>query len=152
MNETHQGFKACLFHPNLGNEVVEGKIRIDPSGLHFESGAVAEAIPADRVVLELEKGGDRIYFTDPERPELKIFTVDQSILEHGSFGRCSGLREQLGAILTRRELWRRVRLSGYFLAGCLLMAWFGSWAAGAMARSLATRVPPEWRRKSVTRK
>lgn len=142
-----QGFQACLFHPNLGNEAVTGEISLDRRSLRFRSETVVEEIPIDQVVIELARRSDRISFGDSARPELRIFTLDQSILEHRAFTQSSQIRDQLRAIMTRRELVRRLRIVLYFLAGCLLLGWLGSWGTGAMVRSLARRVPPEWEQK-----
>ncbi len=144
MNQIKQAFKACFFHPNAGNEVVSGEITLDRQSLRFRSDSVTEEIPLERIVVKLEKGGERVYFYDSVRPDLTIFTLNPSILEHRSFAQSNQLRQQVSAILSRRELWRRLRITLYFFAGCSVLAVFASWGFGMMVRSLATRVPPEY--------
>ena len=141
MNATEQGFEAWLFHPDCGGELVEGRITIDRQRVRFISDFVTEEIPLARVVIELEKAGERIHFLDPSRPELKLFTVDQSLLEDRSFAQCEPLMSQVTAILTRREVWRRVRLTLYFFAGCGLVFWLGSMVFSAAARSVVATFP-----------
>jgi predicted Zn-dependent protease len=148
LNATGQGCKACLFDPNLGNEVIAGTICLDRRALCFHSPELTEEIPLTRLAVELEEEGDRICFKDADRPELKIFTLDQSILEDRSFPVVANqLRAQMSAVATRREISRRLRVVLYFFIGCVLLAWLGSWATSAMVRSLVARVPPEWEEK-----
>ena len=147
MSDTTHGFDACLFHPNFGNEVVEGKISIDRWALRFKSDALTEEIPVGQVVIELEKDGDRIYFTDAARPELKLYTTDRLLLECWSHAPCDPIRRQVRAITGRRELARAVRITGIFLIASVLLAWAGTRVTGAMVRSLVNRLPPEWERR-----
>jgi predicted Zn-dependent protease len=147
LNANNQGFEASLFLPEFGNEVVHGKIFIDPQAVRFVAEGFSEEIPAHLVKITIEEDGERIYFTDLCRPELKIFTADQSVLEHPSTWRCESIRSQVTQTLGRRELWRRLRLTAYFLVGCVLAVMMASWVFGAMVRSVARQVPPEWEQK-----
>lgn len=115
--------------------------------LRFQSESIQEAIPIEQLILELTKGGDQVIFSDSKRPGLRLLTVDQSILDHRVMAQSTPLRGQLAAILGRRELVRRVRLTLLFLLGCVALGYFFSWGTGAMVRSLANRVPPEWEQK-----
>jgi Zn-dependent protease with chaperone function len=147
LNQTNQAFEACLFHPNVGNEVVNGKIFLDRRSLRFHSDVITEEIPLERVRVEMDKDGERVYFYDSDRPELRIFTLDASVLECRSIMQSNHLREQISSILSRREIWRRLRITLYFFVGCSMLAWFASWGTSVMVRSLAARVSPEYERK-----
>ena len=141
---TGQGFKACLFRPDLGNEVVAGRLFVDRWGLRFQSESVSEEIPADRMEVEWKEDDDRIYFQDAARPGLKIYTLDQSILDLPTLSQLADARREVGEVAGRRELSRRLRLTLCFLIGFACVAWLFSWATSAMVRSLAAKVPAEW--------
>lgn len=96
-------------------------------------------------VVEVEfEGTDRIYFNDPSRPDLKIFTSDQSILNHPAMRQAGQVQAQVTNVLGRRELTRAVRLTAYFIIACVLATWFCSVALSFMSRTLAAQVPMEW--------
>src|SRR5436190_22207504 len=82
LSEINQGFEAGLFHPDFGNEVVNGRLFLDRWKLRFQSDTVLEEISMDALEIDFEQGTNRIYFNDPDRPELKIFTSDQAVLRH----------------------------------------------------------------------
>jgi beta-barrel assembly-enhancing protease len=147
LNATGRGFKACLFHPSLGNEVVAGRLLADRFGLRFQSDACDEEIPASRILVEWNEGDEKIYFKDSDRPELSIYTLDQSILKHPAFPQLEEIRAEIGGARGRAELSRRLRITLYFLAGCVLVAGLFSWATSAMVRSLAAKVPAEWEQR-----
>lgn len=147
MNANNQGFEASLFRPEFGNEVVHGKIFIDGQAVRFVAEGLSEEIPAHLVKVTLEKDGERVYFADPRRPELTIFTVDSSVLEHRATWNCEAIRSQVTQTLGRRELWRRLRITAYFVVGCVLAVMTASWVFGAMVRSIAQQVPAEWEQK-----
>lgn len=147
LSDINQGFEAGLFHPDFGNEVVSGRIFLDRWKLHFRSDSVAEEIPMDAVEIEFEEGTDRIYFNDPNRPELKIFTSDQSILKHPAIRQTGKVQAQVTNILGRRELMRALRLTVYFIIGCVLVTWVCSVTLSFMVRTLANEVPMEWEDK-----
>jgi beta-barrel assembly-enhancing protease len=141
---TGQGFKASLYHPDLGNEVVEGTLFVDHYRLRFRSESLSEEIPAERLAVTHDEDGERIRFEDSARPGLEIVTFDAAVLEHCALPQLERARAELSELAGRRELWRRLRLTGYFLAGCVLVVWLFTWVTGAMVRSLANAVPPEW--------
>jgi predicted Zn-dependent protease len=148
LNGAIQGFEARAFHPSLGNEAASGRVFLSAGKLRFQSEALTLEIPLDEVVVEVGKKGDeQIYFHDPEQPDLQIFTLDQSILDRRVLAQAGQVQKQLIAILSRRELSRRLRILLYFCVGCVLLAWFGSWATSAMVRSLVNRIPPGWEKK-----
>jgi len=147
LNGTGQGFEACLFNSEAGNEVVAGRLFVDRWAVHFQSEAAAEEIPADRIKMEWSEADERIYLNDIARPEMKIYTQDHSILDHPLLPQFAELKNEIRAIEGKRELSRRVRIIGYFLAACICITWFFSWMTGAMVRSLATKVPRDWEQK-----
>jgi predicted Zn-dependent protease len=147
LNTQTQGFEASLFHPDLGNEVVHGKIFIERDKVRFVSEDFSEEIPAHQVKVAIEEDTGRVYFIDPARSERQIFTPDSSVLEDPSAWRCEPVWSQVTGTLRRREIGRRLRLTAYFVAACVLVVMISSWIMGAMVRSVAKRVPQEWERK-----
>lgn len=147
MSDFNQGFEASLFHPDVGNEVVNGKVFIDRWKLYFRSEAVTEEILMEMLEVEFEEGGDRIYLVDPARPELRIFTTDQGILKHPTMKQSGKVNAVVENTLGNREAKRALKLCGYFLLGCVLVTWFCSIAVGFMVRTIAAGVPMEWEKK-----
>lgn len=147
MNTTTHGFDASLLQPELGTEPVAGRIQVGPAELRFQSEQVSLSIPLTNLEVEFEKAGKGIFFQDAARPELQIFTLDQSILRHPAIRSHS----QVASALGQRETIRALRLTVYFVVGCLLVVWLGSLAMSAMARALAARMPMEWEQKIGTR-
>ena len=142
----NQGFEAGLFHPDFGNEVVNGRVFIDRWKLQFRSESVTEEILME--VLEVEfSDDDRIYLVDPVRPELRIFTTDQNIFKHPSMKHSGRVRAEMAQTLGRREARRALKLSVYFLLGCVVVTWLCSISVSFMVRAIAARVPMEWERK-----
>jgi len=143
----NQGFEAGLFHPDFGNEVVNGGIFLDRWKLQFRSETVSDEIPMDALEVEFEEGSDRIYFIDPDRPDLKIFTSDQSILKHPAIRNSGKIREQVSSVMGRREVSRALRLTLYFIVGCVVATWLCSVTLSFMVRAVAAGVPMEWEDK-----
>jgi beta-barrel assembly-enhancing protease len=145
LSKTGPGVEAFLFDPNMGNEVVEGRLIVERWGVRFESGSGEEStISGDGLTAEWDEHDGRIHFRDSSRPGLSIYTFDQSILERPSLASLANLRREMGESAGRRELSRRLRITSYFFGGCVLIAWFISWSTGVMVRSLAEKVPPAW--------
>ena len=141
----HQTFEAQAFHPDFGNEVVNGQIFFTGATLRFRSGETSIEIPLERLVADVESAdAERITLSDPEQPELKIFTSDPSLLACRSLPPVEQIRQQLSRRLTRREVARRLKIVGYFLGACVLVAWVFTAATSAMVRAVAARVPQEW--------
>ncbi len=147
LNGTPHGFAAELFHPDLGNEVVTGKIFLEPMALVFRSDVTTVSIPGGQLLVELGSDDDRIYFRDRKLPDLRIFTGDVSILDAEGFGERGTLRKHLERVATRREITRRLRIIAYAVAACFLLGWLGVCATHFMVLSLVARVPPEWEQK-----
>ena len=124
LNGTAHGFDAELFHPGLGNEVVKGKIFIEPGALIFQSDAASISIPAEQLVVELGQDDGRIYFRRRTSPGLRIYTSDESILNARGPGGSGTIRDHLERMATRREIVRRLRITAYVFGACVL--WAGS--------------------------
>jgi beta-barrel assembly-enhancing protease len=142
LSELNQGFEAGLFHPDFGNEVVNGRVFIDRWKLQFRSESVSEEIMME--VLEVEFDRDRIYLVDPVRPELRIFTTDQTILKHPAMKQSGRVQAEVENTLGRREARHALKLTGYFLAGCVVVTWLCSVSISFMVRTIAAEVPMEW--------
>ena len=147
MNGTAHGFEAELFHPALGNEVVKGKIFLEPQALVFRSDASTIEIPVGQLLVELGEDDGRIYFRDRQSSNLRIFTGDESILDARGFGQPGAIRNLLERSATRREVARRLRITAYVVVACVLLGWLGVCATHVMVRSLVARVPPSWEQK-----
>lgn len=147
LNEINQGFAAGLFHPDFGNEVVNGRLFLDRWKLHFRSDSVSEEIPMETMEVEFEDGGTRIYFKDPTRPELSIFTTDQTILKHPALQHASQARAQMTTVLGQRETRRALRLTACFIIFCVVVTWFCSVSLSFMVRTIASWVPMQWEEK-----
>jgi Zn-dependent protease with chaperone function len=144
LNQSAHGFEACLFNSEAGNEVVNGRLFVDRRGAHFQSESLNEEIPADRVEVDWNKNDERVYVRDSARPELQIYTLDETILDHETLPQFAAVGNQIRSTLGNRELYRRLRLVGYFIVGFACIISFCSWAMGAMTRSLAKKVPTSW--------
>jgi Zn-dependent protease with chaperone function len=146
LSALNQGFEAGLFHPDVGNEVVNGRVFIDRWRLQFRSESVSDEIPME--VLEVEfSDDDRIYLVNPARPELRIFTTDQTILRHPALKQSGKIQEVVENTLGQREAKRALKLTAYFILGCVVVTWLCSISVSFMVRAIAARVPMEWEKK-----
>ena len=145
MNATDQHFEAFLVHPDVSREPVAGKLSADRRRLRFQAVGLDCEIPLEQLEVRLGRGNDpRVYFWDRRRSGVTILTEDDSVLGCASLAQSSHVRRQLEAILSRRELGRRLRITLYCFAACGLIACLVSLAIGVMVRSLAADVPPQW--------
>lgn len=144
LSGTFHGFDAGLFHPELGNEVVNGRIFIEVEGISFRSEATTITIPIAQLIIELDEDEGRVYFRNPEVPDMRIFTEDESILDARVGGQPGFIRNQLQRSATRREVFRRLRVIGYVVATCVFLGWLGVCATHFMVLSLVARIPPKW--------
>jgi Zn-dependent protease with chaperone function len=140
LNPIAHAFEASLFHPDFGSEPVGGKVSVGPRQLQFQSETVSIDIPVANLEVEFEHAGKGIWFNDTARPDVRVFTFHQSILRHPTIRS----HPQVAAVLGRRELNRALRLTLYFVGGCVLAVWLGSLAMSAMASAIAARVPVAW--------
>jgi beta-barrel assembly-enhancing protease len=147
LNEINQGFEACLFRPDFGNEVVNGRIFIDRWKLHFRSESVSEEISMELLEVEFEGDNGRICFKDSNRPDLQIFISDQSVFRHPAMRLSGKVHSQVTNALGHREAVRAVRLTLYFIIGCVVITWFCSVSVSFMVRTIAAGVPMEWEEK-----
>jgi len=142
LNGRAHGYEADLFHPGLGNKVVKGQIFLNLRMLSFQSDVITFVISLKHLIIEQGDEDDawRICFRDRKSPEVRIFSDDQSVLNAESRLLWHHLERQA----TRRELFRRLRLTGYACLVCLLISWLGVGATHLMIRSLVAKVPPRW--------
>lgn len=147
MNEANQDFRAFIVLPDGGSEAVAGRLAVDRRRLLFQGEGFNCEIPLEQLEVRLGRGNDtRVYFGDRRHSGVMVFTEDDSVLECASLVQSRPVRSQLEAILTRRELGRRLRITLYCFAACALVACLASLAVGVMVRSLAADVPPRWER------
>jgi predicted Zn-dependent protease len=142
LNES--GFKAHLFHPGFGNEVVNGKIFADDRAIHFQSDAATLTIPLTQLLVETSEDDGRIYFRDKKFPNLRIYTDDESVLQDKQF---NFVREQLENSATRNEIVRRLKITAYVALGCFIAGWLCVCVTDFMVRALVAKVPPKWEQK-----
>ena len=79
---TGQGFKASLYYPDLGNEVVEGTLFVDRGRLRFRSESVSEEIPSERLAVTHDEYGERICFEDSKK-RAQAYTCSDPRFEGG---------------------------------------------------------------------
>jgi len=148
MAKAYQTYPAHAFHPDFGNEAVEGTILFTNLALEFQSTQANLEIPILQLRASIEHAGEgRIVFQDVERPELLITTPEMEVLEITSIPAIDQLREEETARLTRNEVRRRIKTVVYFCLGCVLLVWLGMMGTGAMVRAIAARVSPETEKK-----
>ena len=102
------------------------------------------AIPAAQLRIELGEDGERIFFRDRSVPGLGVFTDDASVLDARVSGGVQTVRNFLEQAASRREIARRLRITAYVLAACVVLGWLAVLATHLMVRSLVARVPPSW--------
>jgi predicted Zn-dependent protease len=132
-------------HPSFGEEVVWGRIVFEGWRLRFESETVTREVPLVKLRLERDEvaeGG--IVFCDPDDPDWLIHTLDQEILAQGPLLRQPHTRYQIRALQSGKELARRLKITGVFLAGFAVLALVVSLLMGLMVRALVARVPVAW--------
>jgi predicted Zn-dependent protease len=148
LTEDSSIFLGSASHPNLGEEVVAGRIAVDRWNLQFQSPALTFEIPLAKLHIELDDtAGGRVCFSDPDCSDRIIFTYDVKILNHRSLFQETHTRAQLQNFRNYEELKRRIKITVLFLAGFALLATLVSMGLGAMVRSLAAAVPPDFERK-----
>jgi Zn-dependent protease with chaperone function len=145
MTEGRSEFEGWISHPSLGDEVVWGRIVFEGWRLRFESDRVSREVLLVKLRIARDEAAERgIVFSDPDHPEWLIHTLEQKILEQGPLLQQPHTRNQIGELEGGKELARRLKITGAFLAGFALLALVVSMLMGLMVRSLVARVPAEW--------
>mgnify|MGYP001224349464 CR=1 FL=1 len=145
MTEDRSAFEGWICHPSLGEEVVWGRIVFEGWRLRFESDTVTREVPLVKLRIERDEAAEGgIVFCDPDHPEWSIHTLDPEILARGPLLQQPHTRNQIAELEGGKELVRRLKIVGVFLAGFAVLALVVSMLMGMMARSLVARVPVEW--------
>jgi len=145
LNLLHQQIDAYAFNAEWGPEMVGGTIILSATELRFDYSDGHLVIPIGRLRAEVRPGDEeRIAFTDLEKPGLEIFSSEMELLDCQALPPLAQAREEYVQRLSGRELKRRVRILAYCVGVCIVLTILGSIILGAMVRSIAGRVPPEW--------
>jgi predicted Zn-dependent protease len=145
MSEPNPNFKAFMVQPDVGSETMSGRVFVDRRRLLFQAEGGEYEILLENLVVRLGRGNDNgVRFWDQRHSGVIILTEDDSILECAALLQSHHVRRQLQTILSRRELGRRLRITLYCFGACALVAMVVSLALGAMVRTLAADVPPQW--------
>lgn len=147
MNNPDQGFEAYLSHPDLGGETAEGTIHLEARRLLFESAAISIEIPFECLRIQYDPDSGQISFIDRDRREVTCFTSDEDILDHWALLRSNHTRQQIRRIKVRDDTSRRVKLTLYALASCVVLIWVGSFVYDAIVASVVKQIPREWERQ-----
>jgi hypothetical protein len=145
VNALRQSFDAQAFDPDLGNEVYSGLISADREHLRFESGEAVIEIPLSRADVSVRDA--RVFFHDPARPGLRLFTSDESILVCRELQQCYRLRTQIRRILVKREMSHRWKLVCYGVLICVVVGWLGSILFGVAVSAAVSGIPADWESK-----
>ncbi len=145
MTDSNLTFAGYVSHPSLGEEVAWGRIVFEAWKLRFESERVRLAIPLIKLRIEREEGPEGGFtFCDPALPEWVIHTLEEKILDHASLRQQPHTRNQIDVLQSGRELQRRLKIVGLFMAGFAAVALVVTMLMGLMVRSLVARIPLEW--------
>ena len=149
MARAYQSYPAFAFHPDLGNEALEGSLFFSQLSLTFRGSNDQQIeIPLQYLTARFEEAGEgRVLFSSSRQPEWIITTNDIGVLDITSVAVIASLTEKVTNRLVRQELSRRIRYVLWFLAGCTFLLWLGMIATGAMVRAIANRVPMEAERE-----
>lgn len=128
---------------SLGESVIEGQISFQQFHLCFRSPSVSCDLPLVRIEIEWEKESGTVVFRDSEQAERSLITSDESVLGSPALLGLVNTRNQIENLRSASELSRRLKITGYVLAGFVLVAVLGSIALSMMTRALVARVPPE---------
>ncbi len=128
--------------------MLEGRIFIDRWRLRFQSGDVTVEIPLERLVITCDlKTDGRICFSDRGQPEVRCYTVDETVLNFWVLVQSRHTRPQLQKIAGRYEISRRVKLTLYAFLFCIVLVWGGMFVFNALVRVVVKEIPAEWERK-----
>jgi len=145
MARAYQSYPALAFHPDLGSEALEGNFFLNSLSLTFRAANDQQIeIPLQHLIAKFEEAGEgRVLFSNNVEPDWVITTTDLDVLQVTTVPCIVTLAENVTNRLARREIGRRIRYVVWFFAGCVLLAWLGMIATGAMVRAIANRVPFE---------
>jgi predicted Zn-dependent protease len=145
MAEANRTFEAYVSHPSLGDEVVWGKIVFEGWRLQFRSERTSFEIPLVKLRIARPEGETQgVALYDPAQPEWVIHTLDDEILEQGPLLQQPHTRNQVRVLQSGKELKRRLKITGVFLAGFALVALMTTILMGLMVRVVVARIPVEW--------
>jgi predicted Zn-dependent protease len=145
LSEGRPSFIAYASDPSLGEEPVSGHIYCDLTNLNFQSEQLALQMPLRTVVIDMMEPKDgRIYFSDPNLPDVFVYTFDQRILNYPALLHHLETRRQIEALCSRGELKRRLVVTGAFFGAIIIITCLISVITGIMVRSLVARIPPEF--------
>jgi len=148
MSKAYESFEAIAFHPDLGDQPLEGTLFFSALTLTFRGDTQTVEIPLSQLLVRFDDASDgRILFQNSQQPDWTLTTHNMAVLEQTSVAAIAKLREELSQRLTRQEIGRRIKQVVWFCAGCTLVLWLGMVATGAMVRSIAGRVSPEAEKK-----
>lgn len=148
MARAYEEFEARAFHPDHGNQPIQGVVYFTPGALAFRGVATAIDIPLQRLTAEFDEAGEgRIILQDAIQPDWTITTNDRRVLDFPDVPSLSAVAEQIESQATRSELSRRMTLVVLFFVGAGLVLWLGMLATGAMVRSIVAKIPPEKERE-----
>ena len=145
MNAGQPGFEAYVTHPDLGEDLVWGRIVFEGWKLRFESERVRLEIPLVKLRIqrdESEAGG--VSFCDPDRADWVIHAPGEEILDQPSLLQQPHTRNQIHGLQSGAELKRRLKIIGISLGSFAVLALLVSLVMGMMVRSVVARIPPEW--------
>ena len=148
MPKAYEQFEARAFHPDFGNEAIEGTVFFTATLLSFRSDTSSVDIPLNRLEAEFDENGDgRLILRDPAQPDWTITTSDTEVLEFTSVPAIAAVCKRLEAYGTRCELSRRTKMVVFFVIGAALVLWLGMLATGAMVRAIVAKIPAEKERE-----
>jgi len=145
MTEGESAFEGYVSHSSLGQKVVWGRIVFEGWRLRFESDTVTREVPLVKLQIERDEAAEGgIVFCDPDHDDWLIHTPDAAILAHGALLQQPHTRNQIRLLQSGKELARRLKITGIFLAGFAVLALGVSMLMGIIVNSLVARVPVEW--------
>jgi Zn-dependent protease with chaperone function len=138
-------FIAHASHPDLGENVVDGRITIDPLHFHFVSETVTLKIPLGQLEISPAEGkSSAIFFSDTAQPEWSVHTFDRRILEDINLGRNSNTRWQIRSLQGSGELQNRVKVTLWVVGGFAGLAFAVMIFLGIAVRVLVSQIPPKF--------
>jgi beta-barrel assembly-enhancing protease len=146
--KAYEEFEARAFHPDRGNEPIEGVIYLTAGAFVFRGEGAEIQIPLPRLTARFDDAGEgRIILHDSVQPDWTVTTTDRRVLEFPEVPSLAELAEQIESQATRGELSRRMKIVVLFFVGAGLVLWLGMIATGTMVRAIVAKIPPEKERE-----